>query len=742
MKSLDSIAMKVSGFSEPLRVKASETKSEFPCRHDWDLFYMKNKMDESKPGERPDTVYLAKLPIKWFNDGVIEGPSSILLTKAMEKFGSVRTVDIPMCDPLRIHMNPKVTGFQTKGFRFGQDVFFEAYVQYQDYNGFLTAMESLRNMKWAKRIDGKLFLANVKVDFDRTKHLSEANTRKREEERERLLAEKRRQADEADRARTRIKVLREMEEARKRREEEDRERRREERERKRKRKRELERQQRKEKERRERVEREIEKKNKQKRLIESQRILECVFNRIQLKADRRKREEEEQLKADLRVIGLNEIATNDKEDKLRKVLLKQRELRIRERVSRKLDGLICRANPLYSIVVLVEHLVPSNVIDKIIGWLRRTLETMLTNVLRDSVNINPSEQCVLHSFFQLTSSLVSIQDKLHNLKQYVKRPDDLIECIKAFESHICPAITSSLEYAFESLMATRDINLTILSAFIAKGRNVVIHLFSSTILEYTVSWLCSKEPSPLWDRISQRLFTDDSCGSREFEAMVTNIVTVVKSGENLMRCFGYAIRRSPCIKRICQTKLLLQRICRSEIPSILADYIYLGGGKEMFVDTVKAVLTVWSDPGSIKYSSLEQQNYLTRIVLEFTRRINDIGAEDSWSILFTLVIQGVQERLGNADLAIRQSGMFVGESCSNWMQGNQLKFDYINDIWLREMKSYRSLLPMQVFESALFSLEAMIRRRAIGFNDIASKLITTLVFVDNRFNTKDFEVYV
>ena len=28
---------------------------------------MKNKLDETKPGERPDTIYLAKVPVKWFN---------------------------------------------------------------------------------------------------------------------------------------------------------------------------------------------------------------------------------------------------------------------------------------------------------------------------------------------------------------------------------------------------------------------------------------------------------------------------------------------------------------------------------------------------------------------------------------------------------------------------------------------------------------------------------------------------
>lgn len=32
---------------------------------------MKNKLDEAKPGERPDTIYLAKVPVKWFSVSVV-----------------------------------------------------------------------------------------------------------------------------------------------------------------------------------------------------------------------------------------------------------------------------------------------------------------------------------------------------------------------------------------------------------------------------------------------------------------------------------------------------------------------------------------------------------------------------------------------------------------------------------------------------------------------------------------------
>lgn len=57
------------GFYESLKVKAGEAKLDFPTRHDWDSFFRDAKnMDELKAGERPDTIYFAGLPCKWFLD--------------------------------------------------------------------------------------------------------------------------------------------------------------------------------------------------------------------------------------------------------------------------------------------------------------------------------------------------------------------------------------------------------------------------------------------------------------------------------------------------------------------------------------------------------------------------------------------------------------------------------------------------------------------------------------------------
>ena len=80
--------IKLSGFTELLKIRAAEAKPVFPSRNDWDSFFKNSKaMNEMKPGERPDTIYLKNLPTKWFlnqqdRSGVAKDkPSEFVLKK-------------------------------------------------------------------------------------------------------------------------------------------------------------------------------------------------------------------------------------------------------------------------------------------------------------------------------------------------------------------------------------------------------------------------------------------------------------------------------------------------------------------------------------------------------------------------------------------------------------------------------------------------------------------------------------
>ncbi|XP_022249982.1 A-kinase anchor protein 17A-like [Limulus polyphemus] len=185
---LDGSTIKLSGFADVLKVRAAEAKLTFPARHDWDSFFRDAKnMNEMKPGERPDTIHFQGLPCKWFaeNNSDSGKPSDKIIRQVFEAFGEIRCIDIPMLDPYRQDIDKSVGKIST--FSFGQDLTFEAYVQYREYMGFVKAMDALRGMKLMFTNENKFYAAVIKVEFDKTKHLSDRQIRKRRLEREKLI---------------------------------------------------------------------------------------------------------------------------------------------------------------------------------------------------------------------------------------------------------------------------------------------------------------------------------------------------------------------------------------------------------------------------------------------------------------------------------------------------------------------------------------------------------------------------
>ncbi|KER33703.1 hypothetical protein X801_05018 [Opisthorchis viverrini] len=289
--SLDSQYIKLSGFPQNLHVRASEASPDCPRRHDWESFFRDAEdMDETKPGERPDTLLISGLPVRWFAqssvldvnkeiplpDQKLDRPNPSVVKAVFENFGAVRVVDIPMLDPVQ---NPScvdeyldelgglpstharstesikndspeetVGGFgkigpdtisvvtndvrvlsripdsiinatlgsvspdeQSKSSSTLSPLTFEAYIQYSDYTGFTKAMEGLRGQKLVYAPEHatapaslndvaktKLyFTAELKLDFDRNKHLSKAAIYERQTERKRLIQIAHRRREEA-----------------------------------------------------------------------------------------------------------------------------------------------------------------------------------------------------------------------------------------------------------------------------------------------------------------------------------------------------------------------------------------------------------------------------------------------------------------------------------------------------------------------------------------------------------------
>lgn len=199
VSNLDNKLIKLKDFSELIRVKSAEYKGDFPARHDWDSFFRDAKdMNEMKQGERPDTVHISNVPTKWFVPPKIIDkpdllPSEKIFYRTFEKFGSVRNVDIPICDPYRSKMKSHISGVPSSSFE--DTEFFEGYVQFKDYIGFCKCMDALRGMKLMRKCDGEAVTVNIYVDFDKSKHLSEGTIRRRDIIRDRLVIKQKEKED-------------------------------------------------------------------------------------------------------------------------------------------------------------------------------------------------------------------------------------------------------------------------------------------------------------------------------------------------------------------------------------------------------------------------------------------------------------------------------------------------------------------------------------------------------------------
>ena len=178
-------AIKLSGFSEVLRVSAKPYQQSYPTKEKWEEYFEERgveSFENGRPGERADTVVLKELPVKWFASRTSDGkPCPRLLSQAFQKFGAVRKVGI--------------SDYHSQANTFGpraESINFDCYIQYEKYASFTNAMSGLKSMKLLRLEDaGKESTIPMRVDFDRGAYLSDRNIRKRqrEEERQRKEAE-------------------------------------------------------------------------------------------------------------------------------------------------------------------------------------------------------------------------------------------------------------------------------------------------------------------------------------------------------------------------------------------------------------------------------------------------------------------------------------------------------------------------------------------------------------------------
>lgn len=189
---LDNALIRMESTGHEVRLRTAEAKLPYPTRTEWETFFRETKgMNETKPGERADTIHIEGLPIRWFqpkfnpmqavqaaaavigaktlttnssststnNDDKENKPSAEILQQVFSAFGEIRCVDIPALDPFRTSTTSLPNNVPTP-----PETIFDAFIQYNEYIGFVKAMDACRNMK-LMLIDesNAAFTANIKV---------------------------------------------------------------------------------------------------------------------------------------------------------------------------------------------------------------------------------------------------------------------------------------------------------------------------------------------------------------------------------------------------------------------------------------------------------------------------------------------------------------------------------------------------------------------------------------------------
>jgi len=99
-------------------------------------------------------------------------PSEQILRDVFSIFGELRLIEIA---------NERISYSSTIEQASSNMPLFDAYLQYKDYIGFVKAMDTFRGMKLLYIDDSRnAFTANIRIDFDRTRYLSDKEIKKRE----------------------------------------------------------------------------------------------------------------------------------------------------------------------------------------------------------------------------------------------------------------------------------------------------------------------------------------------------------------------------------------------------------------------------------------------------------------------------------------------------------------------------------------------------------------------------------
>ncbi|GCB71513.1 hypothetical protein scyTo_0001604 [Scyliorhinus torazame] len=260
-------------------------------------------------------------------------------------------------------------------------------------------------------------------------------------------------------------------------------------------------------------------------------------------------------------------------------------------------------------------------------------------------------------------------------------------------------ILSVLERTCERLKGGMDCSLSFVSQLLGK---VCIQGHTDAVLQVLVPRLTVLTQSDcIWQRISWRLV--ENVPERWMENVVSGLVRLAAGPEVLSRLLGSIVLKNKKAEFVLTHKFLLLQYQHKD--SVLQSLLgYLAGEKTrgcLLVEVLKKLLETWGNSSTLRHTPVQQQLYISKAIVICLAQLTNSQIQEHKAVLLSGMMAGMECHLDSNIARVRQLGMVVAECLSARLnsEDHRLKFQYVEDDELRELRSLSTLRSLSSWEA-------------------------------------------
>ncbi|CAL8259176.1 unnamed protein product [Arctogadus glacialis] len=262
---------------------------------------------------------------------------------------------------------------------------------------------------------------------------------------------------------------------------------------------------------------------------------------------------------------------------------------------------------------------------------------------------------------------------------------------------LATALLHALKNTCQALRNGCDCSLVFVAQVLGK---VCIHGNSALVFGLLAPRLslCTRS-DVVWQRVSWKLM--ENVPERWLEPVVTGMVLAIGRPAALSRVLGNLVLKNKKAQFLLTHKMLLLQYHHQTavLRTILG---YLAADRErrpLLIQVLRSVCETWSSPSSVRNTPVEQQLYVSRVLLLSASLLRGEEITLLRSELLQCMLGGMQSHLDSGVVRLRRLGMVVGECLSSCMDlnGTKLAFEFERD---EETEELRSLMTPQEDEES------------------------------------------